>query len=647
LQLPACLPRARLDTPYNGFDPPPLPAQPVLAVCQSEAEVAALAGTRDHDRLIALTPQAACACELRGLEYLTLEDFFDVTAFLAADEPMLALQREWADRLDAFSWTALPELQAAGLRPAGQYIFFLKLLIDTLYRAAFGLAHMLRASDGGRVVYFERTVAGRSDETLFFDGPVSATVLTRAAEVYDVELSALAAPPKSREATGARADLRTALRRALSPRAVARLQALKQDGPRALAGTRSRSDDRPEVICHRVYDIEYAAPLVERSGYRVTELESILMRNRRRRRELRAGLGPVWPRLLRQDFFAEPFSWAGVDLMPIARSRLEHWWLEIVPAMWDATLSASSRFRRRRPKAFVVYSPVTPEQHGALSAARCAGVPTVTVQHGGFEGNCEYITYDLTDLRLADHRLAYGNATAEYLRDRASRAGLDTQVVATGSPRLDALERRPDRGREIRRILGVEAERPLVCYVPTSYQYHWYMSRGAYLGTPYFQLLTGVMAALARSGDVQVVYKPFPEQPLDPVVGLIQRRHPGIRVVRDVPFTDLLEAADACVIDIPSTALLEALLTPKPVVAYADARFVTLRAEAGELLRRRAVVAEHPDEFLAVLKDFLARGEFSELTDPDDGFLRAYGTDLGDGRSAERAAQALVAIANL
>src|SRR5258708_5325487 len=179
---------------------------------------------------------------------------------------------------------------------------------------------MLRASDGGRVVYFESTVAGRPDETLFFDGPVYAPVLTRAAEVYDVELSALAAPPKGREATGARADLRAALRRALSPRAVARLQALKQDGPRALAGTRSRSDDRPEVICHRVYDIGYAAPLVERSGYRVTELESILSRNRRRRRELRAALGPVWPRLLGEDFFAEPFSWAGVDLMPIARS---------------------------------------------------------------------------------------------------------------------------------------------------------------------------------------------------------------------------------------------------------------------------------------------------------------------------------------
>lgn len=595
-------------------------------------------------RLIALTPQAACECELRGLDYLKLEDFFDVTAFLEADEPMLTLQRRWADRVDAFSWASLPELRSAGLGPAGQYIFFLKLLIDTLYRATFALAHLLLAAGPRPVVYFEAPLSGRPDETLFFPRPVYSAVLARSAEVYGAEIAAMPAQSGATPATTGGWGARRALERSLSPRMVARLVAVKQHGVRGLASTQ-RWGGQPEVVCHRVYDIEYAAPYLEQGGYRVTPLDSILTRNRRRRRKLRHELSDLWPGLLAERFFGEPFTWAGVDLTPLALSRLERWWHQIVPAMWDASISARQRFQRRRPQAFVLYSPVTPEQHGALQAARSAGVPTVTVQHGGFEGNCDYTTYDLTDLRLADNRLAYGRATAEYLRERAVGAGLGTHVIATGSPRLDAVRSRTDQRAEVRRRLVLPDDAPVVAYVPTSYQYNWYMSRGAYLAAPYFQLLIRVTAVLARFEPVRILYKPFPEEPLDPIVRWIQRNHPNIKVIRHTPFTELLDAADACVIDIPSTALLEALLTPKPVLAYADARFVTLRPEARKLLSRRTLLSEKPEEFLAQLEGFLARGRFGELTNPDDSFLRAYGTDLDDGRAAERVAVALAEVA--
>jgi hypothetical protein len=89
---------------------------------------------------------------------------------------------------------------------------------------------------------------------------------------------------------------------------------------------------------------------------------------------------------------------------------------------------------------------------------------------------------------------------------------------------------------------------------------------------------------------------------------------------------------------------LEALLTVKPIVLYADQRYVALRPEARDLLRRRVLLAETPGEFLASLDGFLRQGQFDAVEPADRAFLRAYGTYVDDGGSAERAVDALKAI---
>jgi hypothetical protein len=644
-QLPACLPRARLKQPYNDFVAPALPRDVTLALCQTEAEVGYIAAAADLEvhRVIAVTPQAACECHLRGLEYLKLEDFYDVTAFLEADEPMLGLQARWADQIDRFAWEALPELRETGLGPAGHYVFFLKVLIDSLYRAAFGLAHLLRTAEATRVVYFETSLAGPVPETLFFPRPITAAVLPYCADIYAVDLTALTALPEDQRPAMMPRDLRSAVKGLLPAGAITRLQDLKRAGPAKTVRLLRGSRDHPEIICQRAYDVEFIAERLERDGCRVTPLEATLAWRKRRSAGLRTALADLWPRLLAEEFFGAPFVWAGVDLLPIAQARLEHWWFDVVPTMWGSMVHARKRFRRRRPEAMVLYSPWTAEHHGALQAARSMDIPTVTVQHGGAEGNCEYTTYDITDLRLADCRLVYGEGTAAYMRERAMAAGRDVRIVPTGSSRLDALRSRPDHRREIRRRLGVSDQQSLVCYVAWSYQYTWYLSRNSYLGTPYFQLLTRVLEVMKRFPNHRFVYKAFPERPPDPLIRLIDRECPNVSAVTDIPFTDLLSAADAFVIDNPSTPLLEALLTAKPVLAYADNRFVTARPEATELLRRRALVSEKPDEFLVRLETFFADGGFGELADPDAGFLRAY---LNDGRSAEHAASAVKALSD-
>ena len=209
---PNCLPRARLERPYNNWTSPSLSAYPTLALCATESEVAYFAQAADLkiDALIALTPQTACQCYLMGLQYYKIEDFFDVTAFWEADEPMLALQSRWSNQVDAFLWQAIPEFRKWEFHPAGTYFFFLKIVSDMLFRAAFGLAHLLIASKLGQVYYFasEKDINdcpshwGR--ETLFFNAPIYGFILPSCAAEYGVAVTALPPQPQTGQAQDVR-----------------------------------------------------------------------------------------------------------------------------------------------------------------------------------------------------------------------------------------------------------------------------------------------------------------------------------------------------------------------------------------------------------------------------------------------------------
>jgi hypothetical protein len=317
-----------------------------------------------------------------------------------------------------------------------------------------------------------------------------------------------------------------------------------------------------------------------------------------------------------------------------------------VPELWRESGRARRGFARRRTQAALFYSPVSAREHAALHGARSLGVRVVTHQHGGFEGNCEFSTYDLTDMRWSDERLVYGEATAEYLRSRQARTGSRSGAVITvGSARLDAMREAPAEpvGRSaFRDAAGGRA----VLYVATSYQYDWYLARHSYQSVPYFELLLENLRVMARHSDLTFVYKPFPERPLDPIVGSLAAECANCTAVTDRKLPELLAEADAYVFDIPSTGLLEALLTDKPLFVFADSRFVDFLPQARDLLARRATVHVDAHDLPEALGRFLDMAPFEPLDRPDKAFLRAYGTHLDDGASATRAAAAVRRLAS-
>jgi hypothetical protein len=645
----------KLDSPYNNWVTPKLRENPVLALCETEAEVDYFSQTKAPkiDMIIALTPQAAARCYLADTPYLKIEDFFDVSAFWYGDEPMLTLQRHWADSVDNFLWDIYPPWSELRFQPTNAMFFFLKVLIDGLFKTVFGLSHLFIASRPEQVYYFaDQAINDTIDETLFFKDSIYRRVLPLCAAEYDVSIEELHAIGKdSFTLEPSNGICQNALKGrflSLLPQKFAdRLYRAKHCGPGSFFKA-NHHDNGPTLLYQPGYDISIAAKYAQKMGFRLQTFNEILPPSSKYNWET-SGITPspveAWKQICQSSYFREPFYWCGVDMFGIAESRLKYWWYTLIPTIWLMFQQALKRFEKTLPNIVMVYTPWSLQHHAVFQAARSLAIPTVTYQHGGFEGSCEYIIYDATDLRQSDYRLVYGESIAAYLQERKARNdGALAEIIPVGSTRLDTLRAtingEQDRSR-IRRQLHIADSEILISYLPTSYQYYWYMARQAYLGVPYLEMLIQVINVLREFPELQFVYKSFPEYPPDPMSKIVAARCPNCRFISDMPMTLLLQASDAFIFDMPSTGLLEAFLTAKPILLHSDQRFIALRPEARTMLKKRVILSETPNDFIKQLRLFLGKGEFKKMENPDCDLLRAYGTFKGDGNSVRYAVEAL------
>ena len=101
-------------------------------------------------------------------------------------------------------------------------------------------------------------------------------------------------------------------------------------------------------------------------------------------------------------------------------------------------------------------------------------------------------------------------------------------------------------------------------------------------------------------------------------------------------------SVDAIIIDFPSTALTEALMTDKPIFVCAGRDWMRMFPRAIDSLKKGAWVSETRNEFEVQVRKFLAAGDFAPLTHADGEFATHYMTYMDDGRSAGRRAEVIV-----
>jgi hypothetical protein len=258
------------------------------------------------------------------------------------------------------------------------------------------------------------------------------------------------------------------------------------------------------------------------------------------------------------------FAHRGVSFDDLSADDLGRTLLHQVPWAARCLLEFDAAFRELDPRLVCLYAESSGLGRAAIEAARMLQVKTLGVQHGILYPN--YFSYERTAADLGPGT-PIPDTTAMYGEDGVRM--LETtfgypkgQVVATGSPRYDALAaevKTVDRDQS-RRNLDIGASDKLVVLAS---RYTGIRDTHKASG-PVFP---GLLQAVGSIDGVRLLVKPHPAEPADAYDKDIAAAALGdrVRVMADRSLSDILPAADLLV-TVESLSATEALVAGVPVV---------------------------------------------------------------------------------
>ena len=619
---------------------PVLPRRPRLAFAETSAHaerVMAEWAALEVDAVVALVPESAWALKQAGKPYLALEDGYDPLRLCELADPILVRQQHWADTIDAWLWRRVPDFADHGFRPARLYLYWLKVLFDSLLIRAYPLAWAFERWQPSWVWYPGPDAADTEfGWDLMFRQSLYPTVLRVVADRFGVEASLPEAPAGvSVEARFSRAPHWMERRPGLEWLA-RRTRTFRRGVRGPWIGNRSSG-----IVASDTYDMEAVWREAARTGVGLDSWAGVVERYRKAAvpessGAIRDGMRSAWTEAVEIADILGPASTETCDLRAAAHDRIQFWWQVLVPEQWNVYRAVRDSVDPT-PSAVAIANVGDHVERGIFAAYRSRGARTFIYQHGGFVGACDCPPWDCNDLWLADYELTYGPATSAYFAERATRY-VDRRAVpvTVGSSRLDSWRRTIRRGRRQwgpRRVLLVPS------VIPRNGRY---FDAGTTPDVLEAELQSALVDAAADFPECEFIFKVFPYQDQQgAATELAARPGSNCRVVANRPLPELIARADLIVLTFASTALLEAIMSDRTILVLVDPRFVRMQPNARRSLERRAHVASGPEEFLATYRRLLASGDFGPTARPDDAFLRDFGTHLDDGRSAERALSAI------
>ena len=635
----------------------------VLAVCESRRQVDWLVRRPSllgkTGRFVAASPDAAWALEKRGLPFIRLEDH-DERKSEHDVEDLIRRQIEWAQWVDAFLQAQIPEFKGANFRPARTYLLCLKNLWDTCIHRASMLQALAISAQPAEVVFFANPQPIRYGDRLSMQASVLAESIPLWAEHAGITLTAL--PAITGDALweyeythigrGIRRVLSKCLESARRQYQSGRGQAARLRGLFATGDT-PPGDSGPCILLKRGHDL--TAEVVERlraRRVRVLESEQLLSCSDRL-----APLAPVspsafveaWDSITSLDEFWRPGGWQDWSLRPVLEPAFRHFWFTIIPALWQSTRRLSEIIEKRQVRAIVLATVSGVDDFGLVMAAHACHIPVLMYLHGVSVGDLRIPIIDLMDRYWGQFILTYGPGQSRFIDHRPRYDGGNARPITVGSARNDAVRRRHPSTvvRSIQKRIAGKGDGPIVLYVPGMFVSNNYrFESNDFRDIRCFEVRRQIAAVFDRHPEIRFVYKSFVSQGHDPTLEMLSAVSPRHIVIGNVPLTDLQWAADALIHEIPSSGMVEGLLTEKPMIVLANRDVYRVSSEAQSMLRKRVTLAETGDEFVRSVECMLAEARFAPVVDPDQEFLRTYVTHLNDGASATRAADVIYALAS-
>ena len=344
--------------------------------------------------------------------------------------------------------------------------------------------------------------------------------------------------------------------------------------------------------------------------------------------------------VLHQPEIRAPWGSDEMDLWPLVCDRLTRLVTVCLPTAIDFVTEANQVFDRLIPKAIVASTLAHPRGRAIARAARSRGIPVVVSHHGAL-GTAYAPIHFYQDIDLCDGILCYGKAVADYPA-RHGRPHIATAVV--GSPRIEALKKEAPSRRVIRGSLGLDPSASVVLYAPTGMQGNdRYLSYRVPSDRTCFRTHCRIIATLAADNRYRIVVKHHGSGPDNASLArwIARQDWPHVKSICSPPFSVLINMANAVVIDLASTVLLEALQTDCRVYLHNN----WLKWEPGVLdaMRKVTVFSSDLDAFCERLGKDLASGEaVVPRGTGDSSFLDLCCKPNGRGSGAKLAAEYLL-----
>ncbi|MFZ5447600.1 MAG: hypothetical protein ACOZFS_03060 [Thermodesulfobacteriota bacterium] len=640
-----------------------LNAHSTVAMCDDASTVKFiqdnLLSRQPIDAWVALTPPAALALSERGIPYLVIDDFIDEPKQLGNFYERLAFQMDWAQWVDHYLQSRLPEFRELELFPCQAFFYRINNFFDRLNVHRAGLQALFSKLRPRKILWVSRCEScGKEDNFLdqhidiikehhytdiIFDMliPLLAKETGAEVEVFSLPNKMPASLHGNILTSQARNNRFLRDRKIFAKKIINRI---KQKYQRRQLYYQARKAFAPKLLPARgasllvlqdSYDMYYVLPLLAAAGFKLIKLQLNKMgaaTGTINADKITSGLQAAWQEIQKQEKF-----WALLEGWEPGRKIVTPWlhrlWHRSFLEFWQAVENGKAYLADKQYHGVVLantqslypYEPAI----GLLHAARFQGIPVFTYLHGSLPGYCQQPIQALLDMPHSDYHFVYGPGVASYLNQVAKDyLPRPAQAVAGGSPRIDAIKASycPQKTAALRKKMAGNDERKLILHIPNFLFYHRRFTGDAYPCMSCFKLQKQLIDLFAHSKNTRLVYRSIGRDWPEVMPNLIKSCLEDVIIAdfNDISLFDLMWAVDGIILDYPATPLAEVLLTHKPLVVYSDKRYYPMTDEAKALLRKRAIITESIEEHLNAVKKFLAQENFSEEHSSNDEFLHHY-----------------------
>ena len=345
----------------------------------------------------------------------------------------------------------------------------------------------------------------------------------------------------------------------------------------------------------------------------------------------------VWKALSDDPEFRGFFNYKDIDFYPIVRTRFSLLVEELVPAYMNAYRDAERVLEKRGIRAILASQFYTGTGRCVSQAARNKGVPVITWQHGAYGAGYQPLV-KYYDLMSSDIHFVFGEGIVDMHKKDALE--FNTQLAAVGSSSLDMLVQREKKAAPISR----RSSKKKLLYVTSCFLGNAF---GASTYPPFSDdrfwiTQQRIIDLLGRHPEYDVVVKMHPGQSRDPPVRdyAEDKGYKNISFIRnEVPFRDLIFQTDVIVGDLPSTTLVQALTTSRPMFVYLG--HYKLEDKPLALLKKRAYCSLDLEDFIGMLDDYLQGRVHKPVDLNNKEYLEGYGISSQGCGAGKRAATAL------